>query len=204
MDTIYWTAAFTAHATLRKWMAPATGKISLDAPKRHLIFTCSTAAFVPISGYGPYSPAKAAMRALADTLKQEVEVYNGARRNESNAAPAADVDVHIVFPMGILSPGFENEQKIKPSLTKELEEADKPQTPEEVAKAALKGLEKGHYMISTLFVGAMAKAGAMGSSPRNNIVCDTIASWVSSLAFLQVIPDLSRKAWKWGQKHGIP
>lgn len=144
------------------------------------------------------------MRALADTLVQEVEVYNGARANAKNPAPSADVKVHIVFPMGILSPGFSNEQQTKPDLTKLLEEADKPQTPEEVAQISIKGLEKGEYMITTMLVAALMKANALGASPRNNMVVDTILAWVSSVAFLYVIPDFTRKVWNWGRANGIP
>ena len=144
------------------------------------------------------------MRALADTLVQEVEMYNGARTNQKNAAPPADVKVHIVFPMGILSPGFDNEQQIKPDLTKLLEEADKPQTPGEVAQISIKGLEKGEYMITTMLVASLMKANALGASPRNNMIVDTLLAWVSSVAFLQVIPDLTRKAWNWGRANGLP
>ncbi|WEW55814.1 3-dehydrosphinganine reductase [Emydomyces testavorans] len=205
MDTVYWTAAFTAHATLRRWLAPTSaGQNPETSRRRHLIFTCSAGVFVPITGYAPYTPAKAAMRALSDTLVQEVEVYNGARTNPRNVAPPADVKVHIVYPMGILSPGFTNEQKIKPELTKLLEEADKPQTPEQVARMAIKGLEKGEYMITTVLTGTLMKAGAMGASPRNYSLLDTVTSWVSSLAFLYVIPDLTSKARNWGRKHGVP
>lgn len=205
MDTIYWTAAFTAHATLKRWLTPLDPVRQADNPSpRHIIFTSSAVAFVPISGYGPYTPAKAAMRALADTLVQEVEVYNGARSNRRNHSPSADVKVHIVFPMGILSPGFTNEQQIKPELTKHLEEADKPQTPDEVAQISIKGLERGEYMITTMLVSELMKGSAMGASPRNSIIRDTVASWVSSVAFLHVIPDLTRKAWSWGRTYGVP
>lgn len=212
MDTIYWTAAFMAHSTLKSWLAPVspgeTPKGPTDskgnAPRRHLIFTASTLAFVPVAGYGPYAPAKAAMRALSDCLSQEVQVYNGARRNKSNAAPAADVKIHTVFPMGILSPGFENEEKMKPELTKILEEADKPQTTDEVAAISIKALERGDYLITTMFIGAIMKASALGVSARNSIIFDTLTSWVSSLAFLFVSPDLSGKAWKWGLQNGLP
>ncbi|KAI5276046.1 3-dehydrosphinganine reductase, partial [Ascosphaera acerosa] len=145
MDTVYWTAAYTAHAALNRWLASATtpqeavgeeganGGKSRNHRTRHIIFTSSTLAFTPVAGYAPYSPAKAAMRSLADTLNMEVEAYNGARRRGGQAAAAADADikVHIVFPMGILSPGYENEQRTKPALTKKLEESDKPQPPEE-------------------------------------------------------------------------
>ncbi|PGH21492.1 hypothetical protein AJ80_03160 [Polytolypa hystricis UAMH7299] len=205
METVYWTAAYTAHATLRRWLTPTVKNEHPDkSPARHLIFTGSTASFVPITGYGPYSPAKAAMRALADTLAQEVEVYNGARRNPENLAPSADVKIHMVFPMGILSPGYENETKMKPELTKILEEADKPQTPEEVAEISIRALERGEYMITTMLVGTFMKASAMGSSPRNYMIRDTLYSWLSSIVFLQVIPDLRNKAWKWGKRNGVP
>lgn len=131
-------------------------------------------------------------------------MYNGARRNSNIAAPAVDVKVHTIFPMGISSPGFENEEKLKPELTKKLEEADKPQTPEEVASIAIKALERGDYLITTMLVGHLMKGTSLGSSPRNNILLDTLTSWASNLIFLGVIPDLARKTWNWGKKNGLP
>ncbi|KAJ5135686.1 uncharacterized protein N7515_004964 [Penicillium bovifimosum] len=205
MDTLYWTAANTAHATLRSWLTPVSPNEQVKTPRRHLIFTCSTLAFVPIAGYSPYSPAKAAIRSLSDTLSQEIEMYNGAySQRHSTNAPAADVKIHTIFPMGILSPGFDNEQKIKPELTKQLEEADKPQTPSDVAKISISALERGEYLITTMFIGHILKGTALGPSPRNSIIGDTLLSWLSNLVFLQVIPDLRGKAFKWGKKNGLP
>ncbi|KAI9924800.1 3-dehydrosphinganine reductase [Aspergillus wentii] len=205
MDTVYWTAANTAHATLRKWLVPVRPSQQTPTPRRHLIFTCSTLAFVPIAGYGPYSPAKAAIRSLSDTLSQEVEMYNGSRISKTrHEAPAADVKIHTVFPMGILSPGFDNEQKMKPELTKKLEEADKPQSPNEVAKISIKALERGDYLITTMFVGHVMKGTALGPSPRNSMVLDTLTSWFSNLVFLHIIPDLRKTARNWGFKNGPP
>ncbi|KAF3389863.1 Alcohol oxidase [Talaromyces pinophilus] len=91
---------------------------------RHPIFTASTVSFFTVTGYSPYSPPKAAIRNLSDVLVQEIEMYNGARRKKDANAPATDVKIHIVFPMGISSPCFENEQKLKPALTHIMEEAD--------------------------------------------------------------------------------
>lgn len=206
MDTVYWSAAYMAHAVLGKWLAPVSPSDETrtkSSHPRHLIFTSSTLAFVPVAGYGPYAPAKAAMRGLSDLLNQEVEMYNGARSKTKSPAPAADVKIHTVFPMGILSPGFENEEKIKPGLTKQLEEADQPQTPDEVARISIKALERGEYLITTMVLGQLMKTSALGSSPRNNIILDTMCSWISGLAMLVVTPDLKRKAWKWGQKNGV-
>ncbi|CAI7580501.1 hypothetical protein N7533_009856 [Penicillium manginii] len=205
MDNVYWTAANTAHATLRNWLAPVAPSAQMKNPRRHLIFTCSTLAFTPIAGYGPYSPAKAAIRSLSDTLSQEIEMYNGAfTQRHRNSAPAADVKIHTIFPMGILSAGFENEQKLKPELTKMLEDADKPQTPEEVAQISISALERGEYLITTMFIGNVMKATSLGPSPRNAPIGDTVLSWLSNLVFLQVIPDLRNKAFNWGKTNGLP
>lgn len=205
MDTVYWTAANTAHAVLKKWLKPVGPSEQQALPRRHLIFTCSTLAFVPIAGYAPYSPAKAAIRSLSDTLSQEIEMYNGSRITKTRCeATPADVKIHTIFPMGILSPGFDKEQRLKPELTKQLEAADKPQSPKEVARISIEALERGEYLITTMFVGHVMKGSALGGSPRNYAIRDTLTSWLSSLAFLQVTPDLRRQAWNWGVKYGLP
>ncbi|GAB1212640.1 hypothetical protein ATERTT37_001784 [Aspergillus terreus] len=140
-----------------------------------------------------------------DVVCQEIEMYNGSRQSKTaGSSPAADVKIHTVFPMGILTSGFDKEEQLKPQLTKQLEEADKPQTPEEVARISIEALERGEYLITTMFVGHIMKASALGGSPRNSIIRDTLTSWLTSLAFLQVIPDLRKKAWNWGVKYGIP
>jgi 3-dehydrosphinganine reductase len=106
--------------------------------------------------------------------------------------------------MGILSPGFDNEQQIKPALTKQLESADRPQTPKEVAKIAIEAIERGEYLITTMFVGDIMKGSALGPSPRNSWFRDTFTGWLSNLVFLQVVPDLRKQAYLWGKKHGVP
>ncbi|KAE8549434.1 hypothetical protein EYB25_007955 [Talaromyces marneffei] len=205
MDTVYWTSAYTAHATLRRWLVPVSQTTGKEhPPPRHLIFTASTLAVFTVSGYSPYSPPKAAMRNLSDVLVQEIEMYNGARRKKDADAPATDVKIHIVFPMGMTSPGFENEQKLKPELTHIMEEADKPQLPEEVASIAIKGLERGDFQIITNAIGQIMRSSALGSSPRNNIFFDTAASWLSNVVCLFVIPDLAKKAFNYGKQKGIP
>jgi 3-dehydrosphinganine reductase len=205
MDTVYWTAAYTAHATLRRWLKPVTvGETEVASSPRHIIFTASTLSFFTVTGYGPYSPPKAAMRNLSDVLVQEIEMYNGARRAKDANAPATDVKIHIVFPMGISSPGFENEQKLKPDLTHIMEEADKPQQPDEVAAIAIKGLERGDFQIITNTIGQLMRTSSLGASPRNNFFFDTASSWLINIACLFIIPDLTGKAFKFGKKNGIP
>ena len=57
------------------------------------------------------------------------------------------VKIHTIFPGTILSPGLENENKTKPDITFILEESDPQQTPDQVAKNAIAGLENGGYLI---------------------------------------------------------
>jgi 3-dehydrosphinganine reductase len=205
MDTVYWSCAWMAHAAINMWKTPSSSerKTSRPRPTRHIVFTCSVLAFFPVAGYSPYSPCKAAMRALADALNQEVEVYNGSRQNPSaGPVPDADMKVHILFPVGIISPGLENENKIKPSLTLQLEKDDKPQQPEEIAKIALSRLGAGDFMISTLFLGHLMRGTGMSGSVRMNFM-DVFWNWLGSIVILFVAPDFVSKCRQWGKEKGM-
>lgn len=222
MDTIYWSAAYMAHAALNAWLPPSSSSSSLptsssllSAPEnkqiknlafddtRHIIFTSSTLAFFPVAGYAPYSPAKAAMKSLTDTLNQELAVYNGARTSATTTTrPHADIKVHTIYPMGILTPGFENENKIKPALTRMLEKDDKPQTPDEVARIAIERLEQGEQHITTMFLGHLLKGVGMGASVRSSIK-DILYHMLGSIAILFVAPDFVKKCWSWGHEKGL-
>ncbi|KIY01997.1 uncharacterized protein Z520_02135 [Fonsecaea multimorphosa CBS 102226] len=208
MDTVYWSTAWMAHAAINMWKTPSSNEnksVSHPRPTRHLIFTCSTLAFFPVAGYSPYSPCKAAMRALADGLNQEVEVYNGSRQsNNPSLGPVPDTDmkVHILFPMGIISPGLENENKIKPSLTLQLEKDDKPQQPDEIAKILLRRLGAGDFMISTMFLGHLMRGCGMSGSVRMNVM-DVFWNWLGSIIIIFVAPDFVSKCRSWGKQKGM-
>lgn len=205
MEVNYMAAAYLAQSVLRSWIKPNTDKSKSpsSANPRHFIMTSSTACFVGVAGYGPYSPPKAAMRSLADTLRSEVNLYNGARRKDPTNGPAADIKIHCVCPGTILSPGHEAEQKSKHEVTKILEAGDPAQTEDEVAKAAVSGLEKGGYLITTQYLGHAMRVSMLGGSPRDNWFVDTVFSWITSIAWLFIGPDLEGKVYNYGKKHGI-
>ncbi|KAI1423823.1 hypothetical protein F5Y12DRAFT_509232 [Xylaria sp. FL1777] len=189
MDLNFWGTAEMAHAILRLWCAP-------DAPvlpePKHLIFTSSAAAFFPIIGYGTYTPSKAALRGLADTLVQELEIY------------PQNVKVHIVYPGGISSPGMERENQSKPEITSIIEESDPIQTPDVVATAAISGLEKGYFAVTVAFLGNVLRWGTLGGSPRNNWVVDTFMSWIIAVVWIFALPDIYGKIRKYAKKNGHP
>jgi 3-dehydrosphinganine reductase len=209
MDTIYWSAAYMAHAALNAWLQPPLAPENKQTTQpssdntRHIIFTSSTLAFFPVAGYAPYSPAKAAMKSLTDTLNQELSVYNGARNSpSSSAAPQADIKIHTIYPMGILTPGFENENKLKPALTLMLEKDDKPQTPDEVARVAVERIEGGEQHITTMFLGHVLKGVGMGASGRSGVM-DVLYHMIGSIAILFVAPEFVKKCWNWGREKGM-
>jgi 3-dehydrosphinganine reductase len=212
MDLNYFSAVYLAHKTLKAWWYPDTPyspqeTSAVSQGPRHFIITSSAIAFVGLAGYSPYAPAKAALRSLADSLRSEVLLYNGARRSNvaKGQVPAPfDVNIHAIFPGTILSPGFENEEKTKHPVTRLLESADPRQTEVEAATAAIRGMENGNYMTATNWLVDLLRWGSLGSSQRNNIVVDTLMAWVSSLVWLFMIPDLNGKVWGWGKKEGMP
>lgn len=213
MNINYFASAYLAHKTLQAWWYPETPyapqeKGAVSEPARHFIITSSAVAFVGLAGYVPYAPAKAALRSLADGLRSEVQIYNGARRSNANVggqAPAPfDVNIHAIFPGSILSPGFENEEKTKHPVTRELESSDPKQTEAEAAISALRGLENGNFMTPTNWLVHLLRWGSLGSSQRDNVILDTLGAWITTVVWLIMVPDLNSKVWSWGKKQGMP
>jgi 3-dehydrosphinganine reductase len=192
MDLNFWGAAEMAHGILNEWLAPDA--LEKRGSQKHLIFTSTVCAFYAPAGYAPYAPAKAALRNLSDTLQQEMLLYGGGDA----------VKVHTVCPGTITSPGFENEQKTKPDITKELEESDPVQTPEEVAAASIKGLEAGEYLITVNWLGRALKSQAWGGMPRSNWFLDTIFTFITSFVWMIMQPMLDGQVRAHGKKHGHP
>ena len=209
MDTNYWGAAYLAHATMKAWVQPSSSKqqdsTASNGP-RQFIMTSSVAALFGIAGYAPYSPAKAALRSLADTLRSEVLLYNGWRRSKDAdlraKAPERDISIHLIMPGTIASPGLQTENLTKHAVTKELEKGDIVQTEDEIAAGAVRGLEKGGFIVTTQILASVLRWGMLGGSTRNNILVDTVMSWIVAIVWLFVGPDMDAKVFNYGKKHG--
>jgi len=114
-----------------------------NSPKRHITFVSSLVSFTVIPGYAGYAPAKAALRMLADTLREECLLY--------------DIDISCSFPANILTPGFDEEERTKPEITRKIEGTAGAESAEVVAKRIINCLEKGHKHITYQFVGDLVK-----------------------------------------------
>ena len=197
MNTNYFSSAYMAHAVLQSWLSPSTASTpqssnSSAADSRHIVFTSSVVSFLSLAGYAPYTPTKIALRALADTLSQEMLLYP-----PSPSRPA--IETHCIFPATILTASYEAENKIKPGITKKLEEDDKGQTADEVAIESIKGLEAGKELITTEWLGWAMKCGSLAGSQRS--LFDVLGSWIVSLVLWAVRMDHRSKVQKWGVKN---
>ena len=187
-----------AHATLNEWLKPSS-KALIPSPDpnipRHLIFTASLLSFFTLAGYTPYSPTKAALRSLSDTLSQEMNLYASPSRPR--------VQLHTIFPATIFTDSYEAENLVKSDLTKKLEEGDAGQTADEVARRSIAGLQRGEELVTTTFMTRLLMTSVLGGSIRNGwALLDTVLSWVMSLVMVFVRWDMDMKVRRWGRENG--
>ena len=104
-----------------------------------------------------------------------------------------------MFPGTIFTEGFDKENLIKPAITKKLEESDGGQTPEQVAAASVKGLERGEELITTNgILGIAMKSGMLGGSRRNGWgIVDTLVGWLVMIIMVFVRRDMDGKVKTW-------
>ncbi|RAL02508.1 NAD(P)-binding protein [Aspergillus ibericus CBS 121593] len=174
MEKNYLTTAYITYAVMRLWRAELEleGESSVQQ-SRHIVFTASTAALVAIPGYAAYSPSKAAIRALADTLRQESLMYS-----------SGAVQIHCSFPGTFYTDSFYREQTRKPDLCKELEGTVNDEgglTTKEVAGRILAGLDAGCYFIPTDLQTRLLLNNMRGPSPRDSPLIDWCMGLVASL-----------------------
>ena len=118
-------------------------KMVAQKVKGKIVFVSSLLGYASFVGYTNYSPGKYALRGqstyqivifasladncegLADALRSEMILHG--------------ISVHLFMPAGIASPGFIEEEKEKPKVTKKIEEDDTQITPEVCAKHLITG-----------------------------------------------------------------
>lgn len=93
---------------------------------------------------------------LADTLRNEMHMFG--------------IKVHLYMPAGMLSPGYEEENRVKPKIAQKIEEGDKPISCDAAAAILIKGIERGHYQITNDFVTDLVRVSAKGAVPGNGLL----------------------------------
>ncbi|EKM57350.1 uncharacterized protein PHACADRAFT_255059 [Phanerochaete carnosa HHB-10118-sp] len=152
MEETYWVQAWPALAGAKRMVR--------DGVKGKIVFTSSVLGYFSMVGYSPYAPGKFAVRGLAETLQSEFIMYG--------------IDIHISFPGNILSPGFIEENKVKPKITLKIEESDTGTEPDSIAAQVLRGVRAGRFHIACDLVGHIFRCSTRGSSPGNNSLLDQV------------------------------
>lgn len=91
------------------------------ASNSRIVFVSSMCGLMSFFGYSAYSASKFALVGLAEALHMELKPF--------------DIGVTISFPPDTDTPGFEEENKTKPSLTAKMSETGKVYSPEDVAQS---------------------------------------------------------------------
>jgi 3-dehydrosphinganine reductase len=100
----------------------------------HIVLVSSGAGLMGIYGYTPYSPTKFAVRGLGESLRAELRPRG--------------IRVSVVYPPHTDTPQLEQENRSKPVETGAITRAAKTWSADGVARAIVRGIEKGAFMIT--------------------------------------------------------
>lgn len=100
----------------------------------HILVVSSDAGIVGVYGYSAYSPTKFAVRGLAETLRAELKPHG--------------IVVACAFPPDTDTPGLAAEDSTKPEATKRISEGIRVRTPDEVARAIVRGIERDRFVVT--------------------------------------------------------
>lgn len=183
VDVNYMTALNVTHSGFRHVLSKGPTE-----KKRHVIFFSSVVSFFTFAGYSQYAPLKSALESLSLSLRQEMGPH-GYR-------------ISCVFPGNFASEGFEEEQKTKPQITKEIEGPSKPISTEVCAEIVIDKLSKGYDTITTDTIGWLLSCSVLGMLPRQWGFFQIIVSFL----FLLIAPIANwviyRDVQKYFQKRG--
>ncbi|KAJ7938221.1 oxidoreductase [Mycena leptocephala] len=155
----YWVQAWTVMAAAKKMVR--------DGSKGKIVLVSSTLGYMSFVGWASYSPAKHALRGLADTLQSEFMLY--------------DIDIHIFFPPTMFTPGYEEENKTKPQLVLDIESTDDGITPEAAAHALVQGIQRGYTHITADMITELFRASTRGVAPKHNPLLDIVYDLAASI-----------------------
>ncbi|KAJ3057491.1 3-dehydrosphinganine reductase [Rhizophlyctis rosea] len=133
------------------------------------IFVSSAMSVLAFIGYSSYAASKHALRGFVDAIRTELMPYS--------------VDVHQYLPANMATAGFEEEEKLKPKITAQIEGAGNMQAPEVAAKWLLAGVVNGRYCIANDAIVELARVSVNGAGPRPNFLAEVAATPLLALIF---------------------
>ncbi|POM70531.1 3-ketodihydrosphingosine reductase [Phytophthora palmivora] len=111
-------------------------------------------------GTTQYSSSKYALRGLAESLRNELKLY--------------DISVSVFYPGNVDTPMLEHELALTPPETQTIEGVSSPLSPEAAAQTLVNGIAKGHFSITTDPLVYLLRILSNGVTPRHNTVLEAI------------------------------
>lgn len=96
-----------------------------------IVFVSSMCGLMSFFGYSAYSASKFALVGLAEALQMELRPF--------------DIGVTVSFPPDTDTPGFEEENKIKPNVTAEISKTGRVYSPDEVAESIIRDIHANRF-----------------------------------------------------------
>jgi len=143
----------------------AVAPLMVDRGRGNIMIVGSACSVVSFIGYSSYSPTKFALRGLADSLRSELSGFG--------------IRVSICYPPDVDTPGFWQEEKIKPAETKSCFPSS-PWPADHVARQSVSSFLTGDYHIQSVDLLQNALISNMaGVTPRICTVLEALAAPLS-------------------------
>ncbi|MHA1301267.1 MAG: SDR family oxidoreductase [Candidatus Helarchaeota archaeon] len=105
----------------------------LKEKRGYIVNVSSMAGYAGLMGYSTYSSSKFAVVGLSEALRHELKPYN--------------INISIVYPPDTDTPGFKDDEELRPKELSIIAGTAKVMDPEDVAKAIIKGIKKKKFHI---------------------------------------------------------
>jgi 3-dehydrosphinganine reductase len=120
----------------------------IERGQGHLMLVSSGAGIVGVYGYSAYSPAKFAVRGLAETLRSELKPHG--------------IVVACAYPPDTDTPGLVREGETKPAATASISATIKVRSAEAVGKGIVAGIERDRLLVTfDSSTAALARIGGL-------------------------------------------
>lgn len=81
------------------------------------------------------------------------------------------------------TPGYDEENKTKPAITRKIESTDEGLTAEQAAQGLFNGVENGEFHITADLITNLFKSSTRGCAPRGNAFLDTVLDFVALVGY---------------------
>ena len=105
----------------------------------YIVNVSSMSGLIGVFGYTDYSASKFAIIGYSEALRSELQQYG--------------ITVSVLCPPDTDTPGFQEENRTKPPETRAISARTKLMQPDDVARALIKGMERGRFLIIPGFAG---------------------------------------------------